>query len=157
VSTGHRELRDLLGSHPFFAGMPTDIVDRIEGLTVTAEFPAGSWIARTGGVADTLHAVIDGRAAIELAAAGRAPLVVATAHAGDVIGWSWFVEPHRWRFDVLALDHVRTLAIDASELRAACEADHELGYRVAHRLARVVAARLEATRHQLVDIYGHAG
>ena len=150
-------LRDLLGHHPFFAGMPAAMVDRVAELARVAEFPEGAWLARTGAVADTLHAVVGGRAAIELATAGRGPLVVATVHPGDVIGWSWFVEPHRWRFDVVALDDVRTLAIDANRLRAACDADHELGYRIAHRLVGVVAARLEATRHQLVDVYGHAG
>lgn len=150
-------LHDLLSSHPFFAGMPRSAIDTIERSATLAEHPAGSWIARAGDTADRFHAVVDGRAAIELSAGGREPLVVATAHAGDVVGWSWFVEPHRWRFDVIALDDVRTIAIDAAALRSACEADHELGYRIAHRLARIIAGRLESTRHQLVDVYGHPG
>ena len=98
--------------------------------------------------------MLSGRAGIEIAAADRDPLLVATVHAGEMIGWSWFVEPHEWHFDVLALDPLRTLAMDAAALRAACRADHELGYQVAHRLARLLASRLVATRHQLVDVYG---
>lgn len=155
--TADVQLFDLLDHHPFFASVPSALVEHVAAFTELREHPAGAWIARTGGPADTFHAVIDGRAAIELVSAGRPPIVVATIHAGDVIGWSWFVEPYRWRFDVLALDPVRSLAIDAAALRTACDQHCELGYRVAHRLAAVVASRLEATRHQVVDVYGLAG
>ena len=74
--------------------------------------------------------------------------------AGDVIGWSWLYPPHLAHFDVIALDPVRTVAIDAQALRDACAADHNLGFEITYRLGRVVAARLEATRLQLMDIYG---
>lgn len=156
--TGRDEVpaSDLLAAHPFFSGMPRAMLERVASSTTIVHHPAGSVIARTGGDADRFHAVVDGRAAIELTASDREPLIVATVHPGEVIGWSWFVEPHRWRFDVVALDEVCALTIDAAALRSACEADHELGYRVAHHLARVIAARLESTRHQLVDVYGDA-
>jgi CRP/FNR family cyclic AMP-dependent transcriptional regulator len=148
------DLNDMLANHPFFAGMPTACIERAGALARVVDHAPGAWIARTGNVADAFHAVVDGRAAVELTAAGTDPLVIATLQAGDVIGWSWFVSPYRWRFDVLALDEVRTLSVDAAALRAACESDHDLGYRIAHRLTGVIAARLESTRHQLVDVYG---
>ena len=53
-----------------------------------------------------------------------------------------------------SLDDVHALTLDAAALRTACEEDHELGYRVARRLTEVVASRIEATRHQVVDLYG---
>jgi CRP-like cAMP-binding protein len=148
------DLDDMLANHPFFAGMPASCIATVSDLARVVDHAPGTWIARTGQTADAFHAVVDGRVAIELTAAGTEPLVIATLQAGDVIGWSWFVSPHRWRFDVVALDAVRTISIEAAALRAACEGDHEVGYRIAHRLAGVIAARLEATRHQLVDVYG---
>lgn len=150
------EIRDALASHPFFAGLDARRIDALAAFTFVREVPQGEWIARTGGHADVFHAIVHGRAGIEIHAADREPLVVATVHAGEVIGWSWFVEPHRWHFDVIALDPMRLLDIDAAQLRAACAADHELGFHVADQLTRVLASRLEATRHQLVDIYGIA-
>lgn len=150
------DLNRLLADHEFFAGMDPRLIDKIAGIATLAEFPAGTWIARSGTDAGTLHAVIEGRAGIELTAADRAPLLVATVHPGEIIGWSWYVEPHRWHFDVVALDDLRTVAIDGALLRARCVADHELGYRIGRRLTRVLASRLEATRHQLMDVYGHA-
>ena len=150
------EIRDALASHPFFLGLNDARLDALASFTFVRDVPAGAWIARTGGYADVFHAIVHGRAGIEIHAADREPLVVSTVHAGEVIGWSWFMEPHRWHFDVIALDHMRLLDIDAARLRAACSADHELGFHVATQLTRVLGSRLEATRHQLVDIYGIA-
>jgi CRP/FNR family cyclic AMP-dependent transcriptional regulator len=150
------DLNQLLTTHAFFAGLDPHLIDKVADLATVAEFPVGTWIARSGTDAGTFHAVIEGRAGVELAAADRAPLVVATVHPGEIVGWSWYVEPHRWHFDVVALDHLRTVAIDGGLLRAACIADHELGYHLGRRLTRVVASRLESTRHQLMDVYGHA-
>ena len=80
--------------------------------------------------------------------------MIATVHAGEVLGWSWMFAPHRWHFDVLARRIDRTIAIDAAQLRTACRADHELGFEITYRLAGVIASRLEATRQQLMDVYG---
>lgn len=145
-----------LAGHAFFTGLDPRLVAEVAELTTTAHFAARQWVARSGERATVFHAVTAGRAGIEITAAGREPLLVATVHPGDVLGWSWFVEPHRWHFDVIALDDLETLAIDAEGLRVACAANHELGYQLARRLTRVVASRLDATRHQLVDVYGRA-
>jgi CRP-like cAMP-binding protein len=150
------DLTRLLADHAFFQGLEPHLVDKVADLATVVDFRAGTWIARSGTDAGTFHAVIGGRAGVELSAADREPLLVATVHPGEVIGWSWFVEPHQWHFDVLALDDLRTVAVEGQLLRDACAADHELGYQLSRRLTRVVASRLEATRHQLVDVYGHA-
>jgi CRP-like cAMP-binding protein len=152
--TDTTDIRAAIAGHPFMVGLPPRFVDVLVPITELVEFPMGGWIARTGAPANSFLLLVAGRAGIEIGAASRDPMVVATVHAGDVVGWSWFVEPHEWHFDVVALDHVRALAVDATALRAACAADHELGYQLGIRLARVVASRLEATRHQLLDVYG---
>jgi CRP-like cAMP-binding protein len=150
------DLNDLLATHAFFAGLEPSLIEKVADIATVADFPAGTWIARSGTDAGTFHAVIDGRAGVELTAADHPALLVATVHPGEIVGWSWYVEPHRWHFDVVALDQLRTVAIDGGLLREACSDDHELGYHLGRRLARVVASRLEATRHQLADVYGHA-
>ncbi len=104
------DLRGLLAAHRFAVGLAPRMVDDLAGMARFAEFPAGAWIARQGDPADGFHLVVEGRCAIEVTAAGRDPLVVATVHADEVLGWSWMVAPHLWHFDVLALDHTRTVA-----------------------------------------------
>ncbi len=150
------DIGSAVSAHPFLAGLDPRLVARIVPLAHLVEYPAGTWIATVGRPADRFLLLTEGRAGIEITAADRDPLIVATVHAGEAVGWSWFIEPHVWHFDVVALDDVRALSIDASALRAACAADHELGYQLGNRLTRMVASRLEATRHQLMDVYGRA-
>jgi CRP/FNR family transcriptional regulator, cyclic AMP receptor protein len=148
------DLGEMIASHPFAAGLERRFVDVLAGLARLDHFAAGSWLAAQGKPADVFHLVEEGRCAIEIDGADRAPLVIATVHPGEVLGWSWMFAPHLWHFDVLALDPVTSIAIDAAGLRAACGADHEFGYELTYRLAAVIASRLEATRHQLLDVYG---
>jgi CRP/FNR family cyclic AMP-dependent transcriptional regulator len=48
----------------------------------------------------------------------------------------------------------RAIALDGKCLREKCEKDHDLGYEIMKRFAVIIAERLEATRLQLLDIYG---
>ena len=48
------------------------------------------------------------------------------------------------------------IAFDGACLRGKCDADHELGYELMQRFAGVMLDRLQATRLQLLDVYGHA-
>jgi hypothetical protein len=47
------------------------------------------------------------------------------------------------------------VAFDGACLRGKCENDHELGYELMRRFAAVLIERLQATRFQLLDVYGH--
>lgn len=156
-STPDLGTRDALSGHPFLSGLGAGAIDRLTGMSVIEDISPGSWLLRQGAAAGAFRLVLAGRAAVELASPDRDPLVVATVHEGDVIGWSWLYPPHVAHFDVIALDPVRAVSIDAGELRTACAADHDLGFEIAYRLGRVVAARLEATRLQLMDVYGRRG
>ncbi len=71
-----------------------------------------------------------------------------------VLGWSWLVSPYRGRFDALALETTRAIAFDGRCLRGKCEEDHEFGYELLTRFSTIMVKRLEATRVQLIDIYG---
>ena len=154
--TFESDLHVRLAAHRFADGLSPQRIEALAAMAHFDEFPAGTWIAKQGEPADAFHLVLEGRCAIEVTAAGRDPLVVATVHEGEVLGWSWMLAPHVWHFDVLALDPTRTIAVDGAALRTACHADHDLGYEISHRLARVIASRLEATRLQLVDVYGQS-
>jgi CRP-like cAMP-binding protein len=81
---------------------------------------------------------------------------VQTLREGDVAGFSWLIEPHRWEFDGRAVERVRAVRMDGTCLRAKCEEDPRLGYDLMRRFAALTTSRLQATRLQLLDVYGHA-
>ena len=55
-----------------------------------------------------------------------------------------------------ALQPTSVLWLPALPLREACAANPQLGYQLSQGVLRAVAARLTATRLQLLDLYGGA-
>ena len=53
------------------------------------------------------------------------------------------------------MEPTRAIALDGKCLRVKCESDHDLGYELLKRFAHIMEQRLEATRLQLLDIYGN--
>jgi CRP-like cAMP-binding protein len=117
-------------------------------------FDAGETIFRTGEEANTFYLIRHGKVALETSAPERGTAIIQTLTDGDVLGWSWLVAPFRWRFHARALEPVRAIALDGRCLRGRSEEDHDLGYELMKRCAQVMEQRLQATRLQLLDVYG---
>lgn len=145
-----RIVRDL----PFFAGLSTDFCELITGCVKNARFEAGQYLFREGQAADEMYLIRAGRVALEVAAPGRGAVTFQTLGTGELVGLSWLVPPWRWTYDARALETVRAIAIDAACLRGKCEADPALGYEVMKRFTPVLVERLQATRLQMLDLYG---
>lgn len=150
-------LEGLLAEHEFFKDLPPDYVQLFTECASNVRFEAGAYLFREGEEATRFYAVRHGRVALEVYVPGRGGVTIQTVGPGEVIGWSWLFPPYRWHFDARALDLTRALAFDAVCIRNKCEADHSLGYALMKRLAQVFTQRLEASRLQLLDIYGRAG
>lgn len=140
-----------------FAGLDPRYVELIAGCGSTAHFRAGERLFRTGDAAERFYLVRQGTVALELYAAGHQPLTIQTLHDGEIAGFSWLFEPYQWMFDARAVADTSAIAFDAVCLRGKCEADHELGYQLMLRFAGIALGRLQATRLQLLDVYGRAG
>lgn len=119
------------------------------------EWEAGRLLLRQGEAADSIHLLLEGEVALELVVPGREPLVLETLGRGELVGASWVMPPHQVHFDVRARSPLSTLRIDVACLRQALESDPALGYAFCSRFLRVVTRRLQATRMQLMDLYGH--
>lgn len=151
-----QSLEPLLRGHKFFTGLTHDQLALLTGCAATAVFPAGAYLFREGDPADTFYLIRGGTVALEIATPGRGALVVQTLGEGDVAGFSWLLKPHAWQFDGRAAQRALTVRMDGACLRGKCEADPELGYELMRRFAGLAVTRLQATRLQLLDVYGHA-
>ena len=116
---------------------------------------AGEWLCREGDPADRFYLIQSGVVALEIVVPGRDAILIETLHDGDLLGWSWLFEPHRWQFDARALAPCDLIVFDGACVRERCEADPALGYAFMQRFAAVMVERLQATRLQLLDVYGH--
>jgi CRP/FNR family cyclic AMP-dependent transcriptional regulator len=116
---------------------------------------AGARLCREGEPATGFFEIRSGVIALEIVAPGRDALLIETLHDGDLLGWSWLYEPHRWQFDARATTACDLRAFDGACVRAACDADPAFGYAFMQRFAAVMVERLQATRLQLLDVYGN--
>jgi CRP/FNR family transcriptional regulator, cyclic AMP receptor protein len=149
-----QSIAELIAVSPAFAGLEPHHLELISGCGGTARFDAGEPLFRRGDDADRFFLIRRGSVALELAVPEHEPITIETLHDGELVGWSWLFEPHRWMFDAQAVEETSVIAFDGVCLRSKCEADHELGYQLMRRFAAVLVDRLQATRFQLLDVYG---
>lgn len=147
-------LESILAKHPFFSGLDEKHFATIVGCASNVRFDAGSTMFRQGDEANRFYLIRHGKVAVQVPATGGTPVTIQTVGDGNVLGWSWLVPPHYWRFDAQAIEPVRAIAMDGRCLRGKCEDDHDLGYELLKRFSAIMAERLEMTRVQLLDIYG---
>jgi CRP-like cAMP-binding protein len=147
-------LEPVLAEHPFFQALPQEDLHILVGCAMNVRFDAGQQIFREGDEANEFYLIRHGKVALEVVVPGRASITIQTFGAGEILGWSWLVPPYRWRFDARAVETVRAIALDGKCLRAKCEADPRLGFELLKRFADIIIERLQATRLQLLDVYG---
>lgn len=144
----------MLALHPFVAGLSNEQIVALSGCATPLRFDPGDVIFREGDPADACYLVRAGHVSLQLHAPDG-PLVIETLVGEHVLGWSWLVPPHRWRFDAVAVDEVDTMHLDAGCVRDLMRDDPQLGSAVAQQLLAIVSDRLEHTRVRLLDVYGH--
>ena len=145
---------ELIAEAPVFAGLKPDYLQLISSWGRLVELDADEYVLREGERAQTFYIIRRGAIALEVRGAGRNVLVVDTKHDGDVCGWSWLFAPYRWQLDARTIEPCSLVALDGACLRGKCEEDHELGYQLMRRFASDMVDRLQATRMQLLDVYG---
>ncbi len=147
-------LEAILAVHPFFEGLEPKYLQLMTGCASNVRFEAGAYIFREGEAASHFYIIRQGKVALEMFAAQRGPITIETIEAGEVLGWSWLFPPYRWHFDARVVEPTRAITLDGVCLRTKGEADHDLGYELVKRVAQIMMQRLQATRLQLLDVYG---
>ena len=146
-----KTLEPILREHPFFKDLESKHLDFIVGCASNVRFKAKEVILREDGPADKFYLIREGKVAIYIAKARS--ITIQTIQEDDILGWSWLIPPHRYRFSAQAIEDTRAIALDGKCLRDKCEGNPELGYELLKRLMSVFTQRLEATRIQLLNIY----
>ena len=147
-------IEPLLAGHPFFKGLAPEHLKLIVGCAQNKVFEPGQFIFREDEEANSFYIIRKGRVAVETFSPEHGEITIQTRTEGEVLGWSWLIAPYRWRFDARVTEQTRAVVLDGKCLREKCEKDHNLGYELMKRFALIIAERLEATRLQLLDVYG---
>lgn len=137
---------------PFLQSLPPNVQAVLLEHATTVRFEPGGIILRQGDPANQFYLIEEGHVLLEACSPRHADVPVQTLGPGDALGWSWLFEPFTWNFQARAVGPVVLLAIDAAHLLRLSNEDHQFGYELMKRLARVVICRLQATRRRLVEL-----
>jgi CRP/FNR family cyclic AMP-dependent transcriptional regulator len=148
-----KELIQVLSEQPFFSGLKESHIETIVRDAREESFAPGAMLLRQGECGGDFFLIRAGKVAIEAHNPGRPDVVVQTLGPGDALGWSWLFPPYVWNFGARAMEPTRVFRLNGARLLVACEQNHDLGYEVAKRVARVMMQRLQATRQQLLDLH----
>ena len=152
-----RTVAELAAGAPAFAGMSAGHLELVAGCAQNRVFERDEYLMRDGDPADSFFLIRSGRVTLETHVPQRGAMAVETIDEGDLLGWSWLVPPYRVHFDARATGTVHAIHFDAACLREKCDRDPVLGYELMRRFIPVIVERLQATRIQMLDVYGHAG
>jgi CRP/FNR family transcriptional regulator, cyclic AMP receptor protein len=150
-----KSLESILANHPFFKDLEPEYLALITGCASNVRFEAGQFIYRQDEEANSFYIIREGKVALEVCPPGKKPITVQTVSDGEILGWAWLIPPYHWQFDAQAVELTRAIVLDGRCLRTKCGEDHTLGYELLSRLLPVVGKTMEATRLQLLDIYGN--
>ena len=144
----------VLGDQAFLKGLAPAHLMAIAECAHPVTFASGEYVFHEGDPANHFYIITYGQVSLELHVPGRGSHVIQTVGKDEVLGWSWLFPPYRWHFDGRALTMIRAIDFNGMCLRGKCDADHDLGYELMKRFAQTIMARLQATRLQLLDVYG---
>ncbi len=145
----------IFDKHRFFAGLSPEALEAIAGCSQEVQLDQEAGVLVENQPADTFYLVLSGLVALEVATPRQGPLIIETIGPGEILGVSWLLPPYRWTFDARVVSAAHAIAIDAVCLRQRCDEDPRLGYELFQRFAGLIRDRLQATRLQLIDLYGN--
>ena len=144
----------IIRQHRFFAGLDEDTIALLAGCARNVIFKPGQYLFHTGEDANEFYLIREGQVALDVVAPGKGAITFQTVGYGEIVGVSWLLPPYRWMHDARAVDQVHAIGMNAACLRGKCDADHDVGYEMMRRFLPVLVSRLQATRLQLLDVYG---
>ncbi|HYB34527.1 MAG TPA: cyclic nucleotide-binding domain-containing protein [Mycobacterium sp.] len=146
-------LEDILAEHPLFSDLDPRYIQLVAACASEVHYNEGDVLFRQDEKANNFYLICEGKIALQIHAPGRGSLTVQTLEDGEILGYSWLIPPHYYRFDGRAVKATHAIVLDGTRLRPICEEDYKLGYQLVSRIASILGRSFDATRHRLLDVY----
>jgi CRP-like cAMP-binding protein len=147
------DLRRTLESSPFAAELSPEWLRRLVDAGVLRRFAPGAVLFREGDRSDAFYLVGFGHVALDMTVPARGTTRLLTVGPGEMLAWSALLGSARMTATATAVDDVEVFEFSGAVLREWCEADPSFGYRWMRQFSTALAARLLATRIQLLDLF----
>ncbi len=148
--------KQILRQCQIFSTLSDAELEKIASSTLEKQYEAGATIFQEGDSAEELLVLQEGKVAVQMTlpktqAQINKRITVDVVTRNEVVGWSAIVEPYMYTFTAVCLQKVRALSISGTKLRWLLRDNPKIGYEVLKGLIKVVASRLDDTRHVLVS------
>jgi CRP/FNR family transcriptional regulator, cyclic AMP receptor protein len=124
---------------------------QIAEVTRLRDVPQGEVLFREGDVPQDVFLVVSGTVALDIAVQGKGSRRVLEVGAGEILGWSALLEQTQMTATATTLSPTCVAQINTGQLLTICARNPRFGYELLRRTSLALAARLSATRLQLVD------
>jgi CRP-like cAMP-binding protein len=149
-----KELLEHLRGVGFLHGFSEEHLERLAQFARLLAMAEGQVIFREGEPTSNIYLIVRGNVSLEICAPGVGCRRILTASEGDLLGLSPVLEQVRLTSTARALTPVELIEINGGQIIAMCEHDPRFGYIFMRRFALALAMRLNATRMQLLDVFG---
>jgi CRP-like cAMP-binding protein len=147
------ELLAILRDVRFLDGIPPEALHQLAAVAHLETYEPGRLIFREGLPLPHIFLVAEGSVSLEICLAGQGCKRIQTVGPGELLGWSPILDQTPMTATSRALTPTRLVALDAAQVLALCHHNPAFGFTLMRQTARALAARLNATRLQLLDVY----
>jgi signal transduction histidine kinase len=156
VTTQFNSIKEALKSSEIFQGLSDDELDKLLPLCQEQFYEAGAVMFCEGAQCNFVQTLKSGKVALETELAisrrGAERATIDVLSEGSSFCWSALMEPHILTSSGRCLEKTEILALDGEKLKALLDENPEMGYKVANNLVKVVASRLQHTKHTMEHI-----
>jgi CRP-like cAMP-binding protein len=142
----------VLKKSELFAGLDDKELRIVEAMVQPKQVAPGTLICKQGKPEESIYVVEDGAVAIILEVGPMSQRQVQAACNYESFGWSALVEPYMCTASVKASEKTKLLAFSADNLKDLCKTRPDIGCKIYHNIARIVAKRLRQAYVQLVGV-----
>jgi CRP/FNR family cyclic AMP-dependent transcriptional regulator len=146
---------DKLDKVTFMRGLSNEYRERLISAGQFKSYQPEICIFHEGQSSAEVYLLAEGQVALETSVPGQGPMRVQTVSAGELLGWSPVLGQGVMTATARALTPCRVLALNAAKILAFAEEDPQFVLEFMRRTAITLAQRLNATRLQLLEAYGH--
>jgi signal transduction histidine kinase len=154
--TQSNSIKDALRSSEIFRGMTDEELDKLMPLCQEELYEAGAVMFCEGAQCNFVQTLKSGKVALETELAisrrGAERATIDVLSQGSSFCWSALMEPHILTSSGRCLEKTEILALDGEKLKALLDENPQMGCKVANNLVKVVASRLQHTKHTMEHI-----
>ena len=151
------EILKILSENEFFADIKPEY---LEFLASSARFKhgrAGELLFCQGQPAKSFYLAMSGEITIEVPAIQGPGLQLQKLGRGQVMGWSWMIDPYRWDFQARIILDIDLIEFDGEAILAECERDNAFGFDLFRRFTHLMSERLSSARRRMMDQWDPPG